>query len=61
MRHLGEKIWKSDEVMAVNAELGLTMEQLIRLGEALLDAIAPHPEASTPPAAPQLPKAEGSV
>lgn len=41
---LTDSLWNSIEVMSVNAELGLTMDQLVRLSRAIISA--------TPPTAP---------
>lgn len=35
---LTERLWNSDEVMSLNAELGLTMDQLVRLARVILNA-----------------------
>jgi hypothetical protein len=37
---LADAIWCSDEVMSLNADLGLTIEQLTRLGYAIVRAAA---------------------
>lgn len=39
-----DALWASEEVMALNAELGLTMEQLVRL----VRAISPQPAQAVP-------------
>lgn len=33
---LTDRLWDSEEVMSLNAELGLTLDQLVRLGRAIL-------------------------
>lgn len=38
---LVDALWNSDEVMALNAELGLTMDQLVRLSRAMLATSQP--------------------
>lgn len=35
---MADRLWASEEVMSINAELGLTMDQLIRLASAILKA-----------------------
>lgn len=35
---LADRLWQSEEVMSLNAELGLTMDQLVRLAKAILKA-----------------------
>jgi hypothetical protein len=41
---LTDKLWASNEVMSVNAELGLTIDQLVRLSRAVLKATQPEPQ-----------------
>lgn len=35
---LADRLWNSEEVMSLNAEMGLTMDQLVRLARAILKA-----------------------
>lgn len=45
---LADLLFASDDVMSLNAKLGLTMDQLVPLAQAVLSAISIHPTPAAP-------------